>query len=267
MGVALGKLVREDPTFRVETNEETGQTIISGMGELHLEIMVDRMKREYTVEATQGRPMVAYRETIRATREQEGRYIKQSGGRGQYGHCYLRLEPLEAGEGFQFENEVKGGSVPREYIPSIQKGVKKSLESGVVAGYPVVDIKVTVYDGSYHEVDSSEAAFQVAGSMAFKEGMKNANPVLLEPIMKVEVVTPDDYAGDVTGTISSKRGQIEGMDTRGNAQVIKALVPLSEMFGWTTNLRSMTSGRASSTMEFSHYAEVPANIAEEVMKQ
>lgn len=265
MGVALGKLLREDPTFRVETNEETGQTIISGMGELHLEIMVDRMKREYGVDATVGKPMVAYRETIKETVEQEGRYIKQSGGRGQYGHCYLRLEPLEPGEGFVFENEVKGGSIPREYIPSIEKGVKKALESGVVAGYPVVDIKVIVYDGSYHEVDSSEAAFQVAGSMAFKQGMKKAAPVLLEPIMKVEVVTPEDYAGDVTGAISSKRGQIQGMDSRGNAQVIKALVPLSEMFGWTTNLRSMTSGRASSTMEFSHYAEVPANIAEEIM--
>jgi len=266
MSVALGKLVREDPTFKLETNEETGQTIISGMGELHLEIMVDRMKREYGVEASMGRPMVAYRETIKAVVEQEGRYIKQSGGRGQYGHCYLRLEPQEPGSEFVFENEIKGGSIPREYIPSIEKGVRKALETGVVAGYPVVDIKVIVYDGSYHEVDSSESAFQVAGSMAFKEGMRRARPVLLEPIMKIEVVTPDDYAGDVTGALSSKRGQIQGMGSRGGAQVIKALVPLAEMFGWTTELRSMTSGRAASSMEFGHYAEVPANIAEEIVK-
>ncbi len=267
MGVVLGKFLREDPTFRVETNEETGQTIISGMGELHLEIIVDRMRREYGVEAVQGKPMVAYRETIQTTVEQEGRYIKQSGGRGQYGHCYLRLEPRESGEGFEFVNEVKGGAIPREYIAPIEKGVKKAMETGVVAGYPVVDIRVVVYDGSYHEVDSSEAAFQVAGSMAFKDGMKRAKPVLLEPIMKVEIVTPDDYAGDVTGTVSSKRGQIQGMSARGQAQVIKALVPLSEMFGWTTQLRSMTSGRASSTMEFDHYEKVPSNIAEEVAKK
>jgi elongation factor G len=265
MTEALVRLAKEDPTFRVSTNNETGQTIISGMGELHLEIMVDRMKREFNVIANVGKPQVAYRETIKNVVEQEGRYIKQSGGKGQYGHCYLRLEPNKTGEGFEFINEIKGGSIPREFIPSIEKGVKNALKSGVVAGYPVVDIKVAVYDGSYHEVDSSDAAFQVAGSMAFKEGCRKANPILLEPIMKLEVTAPEQYMGDITGSLSSKRGQIQGTESVGNGiTVIKALVPLSEMFGYTNELRSMTSGRGSSSMEPSHYAEVPRNIAEEI---
>jgi len=265
MTEALVRLAKEDPTFRVSTNDETGQTIISGMGELHLEIMVDRMKREFNVIANVGKPQVAYRETIKNVVEQEGRYIKQSGGKGQYGHCYLRLEPNKQGAGFEFINEIKGGSIPREFIPSIEKGVKNALKSGVVAGYPVVDIKVAVYDGSYHDVDSSDAAFQVAGSMAFKEGCRKANPILLEPIMKLEVIAPEQYMGDITGSLSSKRGQIQGTEGAGNGiTIVKALVPLSEMFGYTNELRSMTSGRGSSSMEPSHYAEVPRNIAEEI---
>jgi elongation factor G len=265
MTEALVRLAKEDPTFKVATNNETGQTIISGMGELHLEIMVDRMKREFNVIANVGKPQVAYRETIKNVIEQEGKYIKQSGGKGQYGHCYLRLEPNEAGKGFEFINEIKGGSIPREFIPSIEKGVKEALKAGVVAGYPVVDVKVAVYDGSYHEVDSSDAAFQVAGSMAFKEGCKKANPILLEPIMNLEVTTPEQYMGDITGSLSSKRGQIQGTESLDNGiTVIKAFVPLSEMFGYTNELRSMTSGRGASSMEPSHYAEVPKNVAEEI---
>ncbi len=266
MSQALGRLVREDPTFHVSSNQETGQTIIQGMGELHLEIMVDRMKREFGVVANVGKPQVAYRETIkRVVEEAEGRYIKQSGGKGQYGHCWLKLEPNETGKGFEFINEIKGGSIPREFIPSIQKGVVESMKTGVVAGYPVVDMKVTLFDGSYHDVDSSEAAFKVAGSMAFREGCKRGDPILLEPIMKVEVETPDAHMGDVTGSLASKRGQIQGTESIGNSITkISALVPLSELFGYTNELRSVTSGRGSANIEPSHYAEVPKNIAEEI---
>ena len=263
---ALTRLVKEDPTFRVNTNQETGQTIISGMGELHLEIMVDRLKREFNVVANVGKPQVAYRETIKKIVDQaEGKYIKQSGGKGQYGHCWLKLEPNEAGKGFEFKSEIKGGSIPREYIAPIQKGVEEAMKSGVIAGYPVVDIKVTVFDGSYHEVDSSEAAFKVAGSMAFKEGCRLGDPILLEPVMKVEVETPDQYMGDVTGSLSSKRGQIQGSESIGNGMSkIDAIVPLSELFGYTNELRSITSGRGSANIEPSHYAEVPRNVAEEI---
>ncbi len=266
MSEALARLVKEDPTFRVSTNIETGQTIISGMGELHLEIIVDRLKREFNVVANVGKPQVAYRETIRRVVEQaEGRYIKQSGGKGQYGHCWLKLEPNQTGKGFEFVNAIKGGSIPKEYIPAIEKGVIEAMKAGVVAGYPVVDMKVTVYDGSYHDVDSSEAAFKIAGSMAFKAGCKMGDPVLLEPIMKVEVEMPDQHMGDVTGSLSSKRGQIQGTESMGNSiSKISALVPLSELFGYTSELRSITSGRGSSNMEPSHYAEVPRNVAEEI---
>lgn len=266
MSEALARLTKEDPTFRVSSNIETGQTIISGMGELHLEIIVDRLKREFNVVANVGKPQVAYRETIKRVVEQsEGRYIKQSGGKGQYGHCWLKLEPNEAGKGFEFINAIKGGAIPREFIPAIEKGVKEAMKAGVVAGYPVVDIKVTVYDGSYHDVDSSEAAFKIAGSMAFKAGCKMGDPILLEPIMAVEVEMPDQYMGDVTGSLSSKRGQIQGTESLGNSiSKISAQVPLSELFGYTSELRSLTSGRGSSNMEPSHYAEVPRNVAEEI---
>ena len=261
LGVALQRLLKEDPTFQVESNQETGQTILAGMGELHLEIMVDRLKREFGVEVNVGRPQVAYRETIRDVVEKEEKYIKQSGGRGQYGHCYLRLEP-NPGKGYEFADEIKGGSIPKEYIPSIEKGVKDAMLSGVVAGYPVVDIKVAVYDGSYHEVDSSDAAFRVAGSKAFKNGMRDARPVLLEPIMMVEVTVPQEFLGDVTSTLSSKRGRIEKTEIKNNLQIVIAKVPLAELFGFTTQLRSITSGRGSSYMEMSHYAEVPKSVAE-----
>jgi len=266
MSEALARFVKEDPTFRVSTNQETGQTIISGMGELHLDIIVDRMKREFNVAANVGKPQVAYKETIKSTVEQvEGRYVKQSGGKGQYGHCWLKLEPNEKGKGFEFINAIKGGAIPREFIPAIQKGVEDTMKAGVVAGYPVVDIKVTVYDGSYHDVDSSEAAFKIAGSMAFKEGMRQGDPILLEPIMKVDVDTPDSHMGDVTGSLSSKRGQIQGTESLGGGiSRITALAPLSELFGYTSELRSLTSGRGSATMEPSHYAEVPKNVAEEI---
>jgi elongation factor G len=266
MGLALQKLGDEDPTFRVTVNQETGQTVLSGMGELHIEIMVDRMKREFKVDANIGKPQVAFRESISMTVESEGKYIKQSGGRGQYGHCWLRLEPMERGKGYEFVNETKGGSIPREYIPEIEKGVKKSLDSGVTLGFPVVDVRVVVYDGSYHEVDSNGAAFQAAGSIAFREGMKRAAPIILEPIMKVEVVTPEEYMGDVTGMLASKRGVVLGMDMRGQARVVKAEVPLANMFGFTTELRSMSSGRASSSMEFSKYEVVPANLVADLNK-
>jgi elongation factor G len=266
MSEVLGRLVREDPTFHVSTNQETGQTIIQGMGELHLEIMVDRMKREFGVIANVGKPQVAYRETIKkVVPESEGRYIKQSGGKGQYGHCWLRLEPNETGEGFEFINEIKGGSIPREFIPSIQKGVEEAMKTGVVAGYPMVDVKVALYDGSYHDVDSSEAAFKVAGSMAFKDGCRKGDPILLEPVMKVAVETPDAHMGDVTGSLSSKRGQIQGTESLGNSITrITSFVPLAELFGYTNELRSITSGRGSASIEPSHYAEVPRNIAEEI---
>ena len=264
MSEALVRLTKEDPTFKVETNHETGQTIISGMGELHLEIMVDRMKREFNVIANVGKPQVAYRETVKGVCEQsEGRYIKQSGGKGQYGHCWLKIEPNEKGKGFEFVDAIKGGAIPREFIAPIQKGIEESMKAGVVAGYPVVDVKVTLFDGSFHEVDSSELAFKVAASMAFKDGCKRATPILLEPIMDIAVEVPQQYMGDVTGSLSSKRGQIQGTEDIGNGiTVINALVPLSELFGYTSELRSLTSGRGSASIEPSHYAEVPRNVAE-----
>jgi elongation factor G len=267
MGIALGRLAEEDPTFRVHTDEETGQTIIQGMGELHLEIIVDRMKREFKVEANVGKPQVAYRETIRKAVEMEGKYIKQTGGRGQYGHVWIRVEPLPPGSGYVFENKIVGGVVPREYIQPVNKGIEEALTSGVMAGYPVVDVKVELFDGSYHEVDSSELAFKIAGSMAFKDACRKANPVLLEPIMKVEVVTPEDYMGDVVGDLNRRRGKVNAMNQRGNARVIDALVPMGEMFGYATELRSITQGRASYTMQFEHYEEVPPNISKEISEK
>lgn len=267
MGMALAKLAEEDPTFRVKSDEETNQTLISGMGELHLDIIIDRMKREFNVEANIGQPQVAYRETIRKIAEAEGKYIKQSGGRGQYGHCYLRVEPNKEGAGFEFIDEVKGGAIPREYIPAIGKGVKEALERGVIAGYPLVDLKVAVTDGTYHDVDSSEAAFKIAGSMGFQEAVKKANPVILEPVMKVDVVTPENFMGDVIGDLNAKRGQIGDMTDRGQVKAISAKVPLSSMFGYATQLRSMTQGRASYSMEFSHYSEVPKNVAEQIISK
>ena len=268
MGIALNRLAAEDPSFRVRTDEESGQTIISGMGELHLEILVDRMKREFNVEATVGKPQVAYRETIRkAVDEAEGKFVKQSGGRGQYGHVVLKFEPQEPGKGFEFVDAIKGGVVPREYIPAVQKGVEETLQSGVLAGYPVVDVKVTLHFGSYHDVDSNENAFRMAASMAFKDGCRKANPVLLEPMMAVEVETPEDYAGTVMGDLSSRRGMVQGMDevAGGGGKIIKAEVPLSEMFGYATSLRSATQGRATYTMEFKHYSEAPRNVTEAVV--
>jgi elongation factor G len=267
MGLALGKLAQEDPSFRVATDEESNQTIISGMGELHLDIIVDRMKREFNVEATIGKPQVAYRETIRKTIEQEAKYVKQSGGKGQYGHVWLKIEPQEAGKGYEFVNEIVGGAIPKEFIGPVDKGVIEQMENGVIGGYPVVDVKVTLYDGSFHDVDSSEVAFKVAGSQAFKEGAKKANPVLLEPVMKVEAVTPGDYLGDVTGDLNRRRGIIQGMEETVVGNIIKAEVPLSEMFGYATDLRSMTQGRATYTMEFEKYAEIPSNIAEELIEK
>jgi len=265
MGVALQKLAEEDPTFKAYTEQETGQTIIAGMGELHLEIIVDRMLREFKVEANVGKPQVAYKETIRKSVKSEGKFVRQSGGRGQYGHVWLEIEPLEPGKGYEFVNKIVGGVIPKEFIPAVDAGVREALTSGVLAGYPVVDVKVTLYDGSFHEVDSSEMAFKIAGSMAFKEGMKKASPVLLEPIMKVEVVVPEEYLGDVIGDINSRRGQIEGMEPRGAAQVVRGFVPLAEMFGYATDLRSKTQGRGVYTMQFSHYAEVPKNIADSII--
>lgn len=264
MGVALQKLAEEDPTFRVSSDEETGQTLIAGMGELHLDIIVDRMKREFKVEANIGAPQVAYRETIRKEVQVEEKYSKQTGGRGQYGHVLMRLIPQEPGAGYEFDNQIVGGKIPREYIPAVDKGVQEAMSRGVVAGYPMVDVKVELYDGSYHDVDSSEMAFKMAGSVAFRDGAKTASPALLEPIMKVEIVTPEDYFGDVMGDVNSRRGQIQETTDRGMAKVIHCHVPLSEMFGYATELRSMTQGRASYSMEFSHYAEAPSNIAEKV---
>ena len=266
MGVALQKLAEEDPTFRVRTDEETGQTIISGMGELHLQIIIDRMLREFHVDCKVGEPQVAYRETIRKVVEKaEGKFVRQSGGHGQYGHCVLKLEPQEAGAGFTFENAVVGGAIPKEFIKPIEDGIRQAMESGVVAGYPMVDIKATVYDGSFHEVDSSEAAFKVAGSMAFKNGAEKANPVLLEPYVKVEVTVPEEYMGDVIGDLNSRRGRIEGMEARNGAQVINGFVPLSEMFGYSTDLRSKTQGRGNYSMEVAYYDEVPKNIADQIV--
>ena len=267
MGIALQRLAEEDPTFRVHTDPESSQTIISGMGELHLEIIVDRMKREFHVECNVGKPQVAYRETIRKTVEAEGKFIRQTGGHGQYGHCWLRLEPMEAGKGFEFVNEVVGGVIPKEFIKPVQQGVESAMEDGVVAGYPMVDIKVAVYDGSYHDVDSSEAAFKIAGSMAFKAAAKKANPVLLEPYMKVEVDVPEQYMGDVIGSLNSRRGRIEGMDTENGESRINGFVPLSEMFGYATTLRSSTQGRGTFTMTFDHYEDVPKAIADKITEE
>ena len=267
MSIALGKLAQEDPSFQVSSDEESGQTIIKGMGELHLDIIVDRMRREFNVEANVGKPQVAYRETIRSKVEQEQKFIRQSGGRGQYGHVYLRIEPLEAGQEFEFVNAIVGGVIPREYIPAVEKGIVEQMKNGVIAGYPVVDVKVTLYDGSYHDVDSSEMAFKIAGSQGFKEGAKKAKPVLLEPIMRVEVVTPEDYLGDVMGDLNRRRGILQGMDEGPAGRVIRAEVPLSEMFGYATDLRSATQGRATYSMEFAKYAEAPASIAEAIIKK
>lgn len=265
MGIALSKLAQEDPSFRVHTDEESGQTIIAGMGELHLEIIVDRMKREFGVEANVGKPQVAYRETIRNAIEQEGKYVRQSGGRGQYGHVWIRIEPKEAGTGYEFVNAIVGGAIPREYISPVDKGIQEQMENGVIAGFPVVDVKVTLYDGSYHDVDSSEMAFKIAGSMAFKEGAKKAKPILLEPVMKVEVVTPEEYMGDVMGDLNRRRGILQGMEDGPSGKMIHAEVPLGEMFGYATDLRSMSQGRATYVMEFSKYNEAPASIAEQVI--
>ncbi|MBI5190472.1 MAG: elongation factor G [Nitrospirae bacterium] len=265
LGMSLGKLAQEDPSFRVKNDEETSQTIISGMGELHLDIIVDRLMREFKVDANVGKPQVAYRETIRKKVEQQGRFVRQSGGRGQFGDVWLNIEPSEPGEGFIFENKIVGGSIPREYIPAVEKGVREAMDGGVLAGYPMVDVKVTLFDGSYHEVDSSEMAFKIAGSMGFKEGARKAGAVLLEPVMSVEVVVPEEYMGDVIGDLNSRRGRILGMEPRGNAQVIQSQVPLSQMFGYATSLRSATQGRATYTMQFAHYEEVPKNIAEEII--
>jgi len=265
MGIALAKLAEEDPTFRVHTDPETSQTIISGMGELHLDIIVDRLLREFKVGCTVGNPQVAYRETIRKAVKSEGKFVRQSGGKGQYGHCWLEITPLEPGQGFKFENKVVGGAIPKEYISPIEAGVKEAMENGVVAGYPMVDVAVTVYDGSYHEVDSSEMAFKIAGSMGFKSGAQKANPVILEPYMKVEVTVPEEYMGDVIGDINSRRGRIEGMEARNGAQVIRAFVPLAEMFGYATDLRSKTQGRGNYSMEVDHYEDVPKNIAEAIV--
>jgi elongation factor G len=267
MGLALQRLAKEDPSFRVATDQESGQTIISGMGELHLDIIVDRMKREFKVEANVGKPQVAYRETIRGSVEQEGKFVRQSGGRGQYGHVWLKIEPQQEGKGYEFVNGIVGGVVPREYIPAVDKGVKEALEGGVIAGYPVVDVKVTIFDGSYHDVDSNEMAFKIAGSMALKDGVRKAKPVLLEPIMKVEVVTPEDYSGDVIGDLNRRRGQIQGMEDGPSGKVITAEVPLAEMFGYATSVRSMSQGRATFTMEFAKYMEVPNNVADAVLKK
>ena len=267
MGIALSKLAQEDPSFRVHTDEESGQTIISGMGELHLDIIVDRMKREFGVDANVGAPQVAYRETIRKSVEAEGKFVRQSGGRGQYGHVRLRLEPQPAGTGYEFVNEIVGGAVPKEYIPAVDKGIQQQMENGVIAGFPVVDVKVTLYDGSYHEVDSSEMAFKIAGSMGFREGARKADPALLEPVMKVEVVTPENYMGDVMGDLNRRRGIVQGMEDIPSGKIIKAEVPLAEMFGYATDLRSATQGRATYSMEFEKYAEAPASIADEVIKK
>src|SRR5690625_2523906 len=267
MGMALGKLAQEDPSFRVRTDEESGQTIISGMGELHLDIIVDRLKREFKVEANVGKPQVAYRETIRKAVEAEGKFVRQSGGRGQYGHVNIRLEPLGEGGGYEFENKIVGCAVPREYIPSVEAGIKESMENGVLAGYPLIDVKATLYDGTYHDVDSSEMAFKIAGSLSLRAAKSKCDPVLLEPMMKVEIVIPEEYMGDIMGDVTSRRGRVDGMEARGNAQLVNSYVPLSEMFGYATALRSNTQGRGTYSMFFDHYAEVPKSIGEEIIKK
>jgi elongation factor G len=267
LGESLAKLSDEDPTFRVSSDEDTGQTLISGMGELHLEIIVDRLKREFKVDANIGKPQVAYKETIKKKVEMEGKFIRQSGGKGQFGHVWIEIEPNEKGKGYVFENAVVGGVIPREYIPAVSQGIQEAMKNGILAGYPVEDIKAKLFDGSYHDVDSSEMAFKIAGSIAFKDAARKANPILLEPIMDVEVVTPEEYMGDVMGDLSSRRGRIEGMSQRSDAQVIKAMVPLSEMFGYATVLRSMTQGRAIYTMQFSHYDETPKSVSEQIIEK
>jgi elongation factor G len=268
MAIALGKLAAEDPSFRVETDQETGQTLISGMGELHLDIIVDRMKREFNVDCNVGKPQVAYRETIRGKSEVEGKFVRQSGGRGQYGHVWLKIEPAEVGQGFVFVDEIVGGAIPKEFISPVAKGIEEQMNNGVLAGYPVLDVKATLFDGSFHDVDSSEMAFKIAGSMAFKKGALEANPVILEPLMKVEVTTPEDWMGDVVGDLNRRRGMIEGMDDGlAGLKIIHAKVPLSEMFGYATDLRSATQGRASYSMEFAEYSEVPKNIAEAIIAE
>jgi elongation factor G len=267
MGIALQKLAQEDPSFRVNTDEESGQTIISGMGELHLEILVDRMMREFKVEAEIGQPQVAYRESIKEAVQQEYKYAKQSGGRGQFGHVYLKLEPMEAGDGYEFVNAIKGGSVPREFIPAVDKGVQEAMQGGVLAGYPMEDVKVTLYDGSYHDVDSNEMAFKLAASMGFKAACRIAKPSILEPMMKVEVETPEENMGDVIGDLNRRRGQVNAMGDRAGSKIVDAFVPLSEMFGYSTDLRSATQGRATYSMEFDHYAEVPKAVSEEIQKK
>merc|ERR1712227_384483 len=267
MGIALSKLAAEDPSFKVKTDDETGQTIISGMGELHLDIIVDRMKREFKVECNVGNPQVAYRETIRKKVEVEGKFVRQSGGRGQFGHVWLRIEPNEEGAGYEFVNEIVGGVIPKEFIPSVDKGIQEQMQNGVLAGYPVLDVKVTLFDGSYHDVDSSEMAFKIAGSMGFKKGAAEASPVLLEPMMKVEVTTPEDWMGDVVGDLNRRRGMIEGMDEGvAGIKIVRAKVPLSEMFGYATDLRSQTQGRASYSMEFFNYSEAPNNVAQAIIE-
>ncbi|MDP3763527.1 MAG: elongation factor G, partial [bacterium] len=265
MGQALKRLAEEDPTFRIRSEQETGETIISGMGELHLDVIVDRMKREFKVEGNVGRPQVSYKETIKVLAEAEGKYIKQSGGRGQYGHVYLRVEPKKRGEGFEFINEIKGGTIPQEYIPAVEKGIKEAMDKGVVAGYPLVDFSAALYDGSFHEVDSSEMAFKIAGSMALQSAVKRAEPIILEPIMRLEVVVPQEFFGDTIGDLASRRGKIEETKDRLNLKVIDAKVPLSEMFGYATSLRSLTEGRGTFTMEFDHYEETPKSIAQEII--
>jgi elongation factor G len=265
LGLSLQKLASEDPSFRVRTDEETGQTILSGMGELHLEIIVDRLMREFKVEANVGKPQVAYRETVSKKVKVEGKFVRQSGGRGQYGHVWLEVEPQEAGKGYEFVDAIKGGVVPREYIPAVDKGIQEAMDTGILAGFPVVDVKVTLIDGSYHDVDSSEMAFKIAGSMGFKEGCAKAGPVLLEPIMSVEVVVPEEHMGDVIGDLNSRRGRIMGMESRAGAQVVTAMVPLASMFGYATDLRSATQGRATYTMTFHHYEQVPKSVSEEIV--
>lgn len=266
MGQALAKLAEEDPTFRAETDQETGQTLISGMGELHLDILVDRMRREFRVEANVGDPQVSYRETFRKSAQVEGKFVRQSGGRGQYGHVWIEFGPNEEGKGFEFENAIVGGVVPREYIPAVQAGLEGALDNGVLAGYPLIDIKAKLYDGSYHDVDSNEMAFKVVASMALRNAAKKCDPVILEPMMAVEVVIPEEYLGDIMGNITSRRGRVDGMEARGNAQVVRAFVPLANMFGYATHLRSGTQGRGVYTMQFDHYEEVPKSIAEEIIK-
>jgi elongation factor G len=265
MGIALQRLAEEDPTFRVRTDEETAQTLISGMGELHLDIIVDRMKREFKVEANVGKPQVAYRETIKKVAKEQGKFVRQSGGRGQYGDVWLEVTPQEPGDGFVFENAIVGGAIPREYINPVENGVKEAMQNGILAGYPVVDVKVKLYDGSFHEVDSNEMAFKIAGSMGFQAAARKADPIILEPVMKVEVTVPEEFMGDVIGDLNSKRGRIAEMRDRSGVKVVDAMVPLAEMFGYTTTLRSMTQGRASNSMEFDHYEEVPRNVAEEII--